>query len=110
MHRRLRPPALAVGCSAFAVVLLTGCASGALTAAEVASSAEDALEAEVGVRPDVSCEEGLDREPGASTRCTLTAGEDPVEYGVTVTVTETGEGDRLQVEVDDGPLADEQDG
>jgi hypothetical protein len=107
MHRRLRLRALAASSAALSALLLAGCASDALSAAEVSSSAEDALEAEVGVRPDVRCEEGLEREEGASTRCTLTAEDDDVEYGVTVTVTDTGEGARLQVEVDDGPLADE---
>ncbi|RBY84042.1 DUF4333 domain-containing protein [Blastococcus sp. TF02A-30] len=110
MRRRLRLRVLVASSAALPAVLLAGCASGALSSAEVASSAEDALESEVGVRPDVRCEEGLEREEGASTRCTLTAEDDDVEYGVTVTVTDTGEGARLQVEVDDGPIADGSEG
>lgn len=97
---RRRPRFLVVAAT---VACLAGCATGALSAADVASSAEDALESEVGVRPEVRCEEGLEREEGASTRCTLTAEDDDVEYGVTVTVTGSDDGARLQVEVDDEP-------
>ena len=75
-----------------------------LTAAEVATAAEDALEQEVGSRPDITCPEGLDEEEGASTRCTLTAGDDPVEYGVTVTVTAVGKSTKIDVQVDEEPL------
>lgn len=74
-----------------------------LTAAEVATAAEDALEQEVGTRPDITCTEGLAKEEGASTRCTLTGGDDPVEYGVTVTVTEADDPTRIGVQVDDEP-------
>jgi hypothetical protein len=110
MRRRLRPRVLVAPCLALSAALLAGCASGALSAAEVASSAEDALEAEVGVRPEIRCDEGLEREEGASTRCTLTAEDDDVEYGVTVTVTESGDDARLQVEVDDSPQSGEPEG
>jgi hypothetical protein len=85
-----------------AVVLSTD----TLTAAEVATAAEDALEEEVGTRPDITCPDALDKRVGASTRCTLTGGEDPVEYGVTVTVTSTDDTTRIGVQVDDEP-ADE---
>jgi hypothetical protein len=93
-----------------AALTLTGCGAGALPADEVADAAEDALEQEVGVRPDISCPDALAREEGATTRCTLTSGEDSVEYGVTVTVT-SAEGDRfigrrdtsIGVTVDDEP-------
>ena len=77
-----------------------------LTAAEVATAAEDALEGEVGTRPDVSCPEALPKREGASTRCTLTGGDDPVEYGVTVTVTSTGDPTRIEVQVDEEPVDD----
>ena len=77
-----------------------------LTAAEVATAAEDALEQEVGTRPDVTCSEELSKREGASTRCTLTGGDDPVRYGVTVTVTRTGDDTRIGVEVDDEPMDD----
>lgn len=98
MPRRLLPVLGLTG-----VVGLSACATGELTPAEVASAAEDALEQEVGTRPDISCEKGLPPEADARTRCVLTAGEDDVEYGVTVTV--IGADDlRLEVEVDDAPL------
>lgn len=104
MRRRLLPALLAGGALA-----VTGCgavelAADTLSASEVATTAENALEAEVGARPDISCPEGLDKEEGASIRCTLTAPDDPTEYGVTVTVTSTDGDTRLGVEVDDEPL------
>ena len=77
-----------------------------LSAAAVADAAEDALEQEVGTRPDITCREPLPKEEGASTRCTLTAPDDPEEYGVTVTVTSTDDTTRIGVEVDDEPVGD----
>jgi len=59
------------------VVLSTGTS----TAAEVATAAEDALERQVRPRPDITCPEALNEEDGASTRCTLTGGDDPVDGG-----------------------------
>jgi hypothetical protein len=94
---------LLVTLGAGAALTLTGCGAGALSAEEVATTAEDALEQEVGTRPDISCPDGLPKEEGASTRCTLTAGDDPVEYGVTVTVTDTDGDTSLGVTVDDEP-------
>ena len=81
-----------------------------LTAAEVATAAEDALEEEVGTRPDITCPEGLAKREGASTRCTLTGGDDPVEYGVTVTVTRADDPTQIGVQVDDEPMDDGSDG
>ena len=103
MSRRLLP-ALVAG----ATLALPGCGSvvlstDTLTAAEVATAAEDALEEQVGTRPDITCPEGLPKEEGASTRCTLTGGEDSVEYGVTVTVTRPDDPTRIGVQVDDEP-------
>lgn len=80
-----------------------------LSAAAAADAAEDALEQEVGTRPDITCPDPLAKRVGASTRCTLTAGDDPVEYGVTVTVTETGDSTRIGVEVDDEPAGEPSD-
>lgn len=100
MSRRLRllaaAPVLMVG--------LVGCGPSDLAADQVATGAEDALEKRVGARPDVSCPEDLKAEVGATTRCTLTAGDDPTRYGVTVTVTSV-EGDTadFDVQVDDKP-------
>lgn len=74
-----------------------------LTAAEVATAAEDALEEQVGTRPDITCPEALEKAEGASTRCTLTGGDDPVAYGVTVTVESTDDPTRIAVQVDDEP-------
>ena len=83
---------------------LAACGPNFLTADAVANGAEDALEAEVGARPDVSCPEGLKAEVGATIRCTLAVGEDPHTYGVTVTITSV-EGDtaHFDVEVDTEP-------
>lgn len=87
------------------VLALTACGADALSAQEVATSAEDALEQEVGSRPDITCPDPLDKEEGATTRCTLSAGDDPVEYGVTVTVTSVGDDDaQMDVAVDEEPL------
>jgi hypothetical protein len=104
--RRLLP-ALA----AAAVLALPACGSDVvrlqddtLSADEVATTAEDALEQQVGTRPDITCPEELAKEEGATTRCTLTGGDDPVEYGVTVTVTSADGDTRIGVEVDDEPL------
>ena len=83
---------------------LAGC-SMSLAADDVATAAEDALEAQIGARPDIVCLEDLAAEEGAETRCTLTAGDDPAEYGVTVTVTAVdGTDAEFDVEVDGQPL------
>jgi hypothetical protein len=100
VSRRLRllaaAPLLAVG--------LAACGSGSLAADEVATGAEDALEKQVGARPDISCPADLKAEVGAEAHCTLTAGEDPTEYGVTVTVTSVdGNTANFDVQVDDQP-------
>jgi hypothetical protein len=90
-----------------AALTLTGCAgSDVLSAEEVSTGAEDALEEKIGVRPDISCPDALAKEEGATTRCILTSGEDPTELGVTVTVTSVDGGDdtSLGVQVDDTPL------
>jgi hypothetical protein len=82
---------------------LTAC-SLTLDAEEVATQAENALEEQVGARPDIVCPEDLEAEVGAETRCTLTAGDDPSEYGVTVTVTAVNGGKaEFDVEVDGQP-------
>ena len=82
---------------------LTAC-TGTLASDDVATQAEDALEERVGARPDIVCPDDLDAEVGAETRCTLTAGDDPTEYGVTVTVTAVDEGEAaFDVEVDGQP-------
>ena len=98
MRRRslLAVPVLLLGLSA--------CGSGALSAEEVATGAEDALEQEVGIRPDVTCPDDLEAEVGAEMRCTLTAEGVDGEYGVTVVITDV-EGDtaNFDVQVDEEP-------
>ena len=100
MSRRLRllaaAPLLALGVSA--------CGASSLAADDVAEGAEDALEAEVGARPDVSCPQDLEAEVGAETRCTLSVAGDTAEYGVTVTVTSVQDDTaNFDVQVDDEP-------
>jgi hypothetical protein len=93
----LAAPLLAVG--------LAGCGAGTLEASTVEEGAADALEAQVGLRPEISCPDSLAAEVGATTECTLTAGDDPTEYPVTVTVTSV-DGDRagFDVQVGDAPV------
>jgi hypothetical protein len=90
---------LAVGVT----LALSGCGSETLSASDVASAAEDALEQEVGTRPDISCPDELPVEKGATTRCTLTAGDDDARYGVTVTVIGADDDPNIKVRVDDAP-------
>ena len=103
-RRRLR---LLVAAPLLAVPL-SACSFGttdSLPADEVADGAEDALEDQVGVRPDVTCPEDLEAEVDAETRCTLTVDGDTEEYGVTVTVTSIeDETANFDVQVDDEPL------
>jgi hypothetical protein len=106
VSRRLRSlvavPFLLVGLAACSVNIGS---SSSLPADTVASSAEDALEEQIGVRPAISCPEDVEAKVGAETRCTLTGGDDPTEYGVTVTVTSVdGKNATFDVEVDDQPL------
>ena len=90
---------------ASAVLVLTGCGADSIPAEEVADEAATLLEREVGVRPQIVCPDAVPAEVGASTRCTLTAGDDPTEYGVTVTVAAVEDGEpEYSVEVDREPL------
>ena len=56
MSRRLR----LLAATPFLFFGLAACGSSSLAADDVADGAEDALEAEVGTRPEVSCPEDLD--------------------------------------------------
>jgi hypothetical protein len=86
------------------LAVLSACGPDPLPAAQVAASAEKALQRQIGVRPDITCPKELEAKVGATTRCTLTAGGDPTKYGVTVTVTSVdGDSPDLQVEVDKQP-------
>jgi hypothetical protein len=83
---------------------LSACGADPVPAAQVAASAEKALERQIGIRPDITCPKELEAKVGASTRCTLTAAGDPTKYGVTVTVTSVdGDSPDLQVKVDEEP-------
>ena len=87
------------------LVGLSACGGTAtLSSDEVANKAEDALEQQVGVRPTISCPEDVKAEVGAQTRCTLTAPDDPAEYGVSIKVNEVdGTNARFDIQVDDQP-------
>jgi Domain of unknown function (DUF4333) len=88
------------------LAVVTACGVGDLSADDVATKAEDALEEQVGVRPTISCPEDLAAEVGATTRCTFTAGDDPTEYGVQVTVTSVDDDAvRFDVELDERPTS-----
>ena len=83
---------------------LAGCGSATVTASTVARAAEDALEQQVGTRPDVSCPHDVPAEVGATTRCTLTAQGLDGTYGITVTVRSVQNGKaHVDVKVDDQP-------
>ena len=100
MPRRIRPLALVP----FLLAGLAACGSSTLSADEVATNAEDALEEQIGVRPSISCPEDVEAEVGAETRCTLTGGDDPTEYGVSIKVTEVdGDNAKFDVQVDEQP-------
>lgn len=87
------------------VIRLADRSSAGISADELAEGAEEALQAEAGARPAVSCTDGLAAEIGAMARCTLTSGDDPEEYGVSVTVTSVdGENFTVDVRVDDAPV------
>lgn len=58
----------------------------------------------MGVRPDISCPDDLEAQVGATIECTLTAGDDPTEYPVTVTVSSVdGDSANFDVEVGEEP-------
>ncbi len=98
----IRPSPAALSCL---LAVLTACASGPLPAEDVAAKAEDALEERSGVRPEITCPEDLAAVVGARTTCTLTAGDDPTEYGVQVTVVSIEDKRvRFGIEVDREPM------
>ncbi|WP_159942104.1 MULTISPECIES: DUF4333 domain-containing protein [unclassified Nocardiopsis] len=92
--------ALATGCSFEAS--LGGVES--VLADEIADQAAAALEEEVGqALDDLTCDESLPAEVGASIRCELTAGGQV--YGVTVTTTSVDGADvNFDVQVDEEPM------
>ena len=97
-HRRL------LGAIPILLVGLAACGSATLSKDEVATKAEDALEQQIGVRPTISCPQAVKAEVGAKTRCTLTAGDDPTEYGVSIKVNKVdGKNAAFDIRVDDQP-------
>ncbi len=88
-----------------APLALAGCGVDAVPPRQVADDVATLLEQQVGVRPDIVCPDELPVEVGATTRGTLTAGKDPDEYGVTVTVAAVDDDEPdYGVEVDREPL------
>jgi hypothetical protein len=78
------------------------CGTGVIEAGAVADGAEQALEEQIGVRPDVTCPDDVEQTVGATARCTATV--PGATYGVTVTVTDVdGEEAVYDVTVDDDP-------
>ena len=90
--------------AALPLVLGLAACTGTVPAADLATRAEDVLEEQEGVRPDITCPEDLEEEVGAQTRCTWTAGDDPTDYRLTITVTSVdGDGTEFDVELDRQP-------
>ena len=80
---------------------LAGCAS-PLPAERVAGAVADALEAQLGFRPEVRCPDDVEAEVGAKARCT--AAVDGETYGATVTVTAVdGDEAAFDVRIDGRP-------
>ena len=81
-----------------------GCGTVTVSAHDVATAAEQALEQQVGSRPDITCPHDLEAKVGASTRCTLTADGLDGTYGVTVRVRSVQGGKAtFDVRVDEQP-------
>lgn len=96
-------PALALLLPAL-VAGLAGCGTKTVSASTVAKAAEDALEQQVGTRPDITCPHDLAAKVGATTRCRLTAEGLDGTYGVTVKVRSLDSGKaHFDVQVDDKP-------
>lgn len=85
--------------TALLLLLLTGCSAGPLPAEDVEARAEEALEERSGVRPEITCPKDLPATVGARMTCTLTAGGDPTQYDVEVTVSSV-EDDRVRFDID----------
>ncbi|MET0765239.1 MAG: DUF4333 domain-containing protein [Blastococcus sp.] len=91
--------------AALLVVLVSGCGGSEVPAEVVAAKAADLLARQVGVRPVIVRPDDVPAEEGATTRCVLTAGGDPTEYGVTVTIVRDEDGSlTVEVQVDDEPV------
>ena len=98
-----RRPLRLLAASSLLALGLTACGAESMTPEQVAEGAAEALEAESGFRPDVSCSDELAAEVGAEIRCTLLV--DDAEYGVTATVTSVADDVvNFDVQVDEEPL------
>lgn len=91
---------LAVLPLALAVVGLAACGAEATVSSEdVAAAAEDALEEQIGSRPEIDCGElNLTVHVDRRTYCTLTDDATGSEYEVTITVTSI-QGDQFEFDV-----------
>jgi hypothetical protein len=106
-RNRMRSAAVA-GLAALAVGVLSGCQMSFYRIVDgetVARTASERLTEYAGQAPDnVECPDDLDLKPGATTRCTLTAGGTKLGLTVTVkSVAEDGNAD-LDFQVDEEPL------
>lgn len=79
--------------------------TGSVSADKMAARAADRLEEQFGSRPNIDCgDEPFDGKVGVSRVCTLTAGSDPTEYDVTITITAVDGTDvSFHLKVADGP-------
>jgi hypothetical protein len=70
---------------------LTGCTS-SIAEDDLESTAADALEPEIGARPEVRCEEDLPAEVDATTDCVAVAPDSSEEIPIRITVTSVEDG------------------
>lgn len=99
----IRIRTLAVG--SVAALALAGCGASSIAGDELADQVNTQLTEQVGQEPDeVECPEDLDAEVGATTQCTLTAGDE--SYNVDVEVTEVdGDTANFSIEVGEEPIS-----
>lgn len=84
--RRPRPSSAGLAVVAASVLLLGGCGSSTVAGEDLAEQVSSQLAEQVGQEPDsVDCPEDLDAEEGATTSCTLTAGEATYDVAIEVT-------------------------
>ncbi|MGH1562109.1 DUF4333 domain-containing protein [Mumia sp. DW29H23] len=105
MLRNPRPAARTAMLLSTVALLVAGCGGGAVKASEVEEKAEQALGAQVGTTPNISCPDDLEAEKGATVRCELTVDGDDTAYGVTVTAASVdGSTVNMDFKVDETPL------
>jgi hypothetical protein len=101
----------ALGVLAASLLLLSGCSFSAnltVPADKVAETAEDALEAEIGARPDIDCgTEAIDLVNGTVVDCLLTDPASGAEFDATVTIDDVeGTNYTVNVKVAETPNGD----